>query len=253
MPKLNLLSVDFDYFFPIFPYSESDSDNPSDWMLYDWGQSDSQNILLSNFLWEVRASTFLRVLEYLPPTSGEEKNFWDKFKFSKDAKLYICDNHGAGAELFDEELYELTRYDEIWNFDMHHDCGYTSVEHDEAVVESYNCGSWLLGFGLNGHTKIHIRYPSWADFQLDHDIPFNFTPESRKVFMGKDKLPVFTDVLLARSPQWTASWIDKSFWEFLENCPVKNIEYLEEVPVREFDIGNVDKLMTAESKIMEGM
>src|SRR5574340_1024527 len=114
---MNLLSVDWDFFFP-----EPSPDDGRNVELFDWGHK--ENSFFIDALWTFRAGAFLRAGLELPGLSGEQEDFWERFRFAPDAELFWAESHSAAG------LHEVEqRVTHVWNYDAHHDAWYAKLSH----------------------------------------------------------------------------------------------------------------------------
>jgi hypothetical protein len=222
---MNLLSVDWDYFFP-----EPESDR---YGLFDWGHRESK--LFIEDLWEIRASGFLARQMDLPGLSGEERTFWKRIKVINDAPLYLAESHAYAC---DEQIVRRFMDDDrmgytnsIWSFDAHHDLGYRDDSVADLLKGKIDCGVWLLYYYLRWSPTIHIRYPRWKRtvFQIDgvSDTMVSLHDIDRAFRHGREKLPVFDAIFLCRSGAWVPSWLDTKFHAFAQAAPTQNIVFID--------------------------
>jgi len=195
-----LLSIDWDFFFPIPEHDPH--------MLYDWGHSEDRNIFYG-IVWTIRAADLLRRTGELPGTSGEEKSFWNRFKFNEHATLFYSESHK-------DMLHPLVRpyTKNILNFDAHHDAGY-SYPIEQSVVGCDNWAELLIKKGSN----IQVVYPAWKSCAFECE-PTSQVEIERVIDDDKDYEQVFDAVFVCRSGAWVPSWLDKDFDDFIKNCPL---------------------------------
>lgn len=237
---MNLLSVDWDYFFE----HKGGTADP-DWHLYDWGHQDTG--FFRDALWGTRASTFIANGRALPGTTGEEADFWKRFTFKKGAKLYLADSHACAAS---NEVCGRSRraalarwtWGQVWNYDAHHDAGYAKGQVFKAATEGrWGCDDWMGLYSCFTH-DLHVRYPRWAAWKLEAE-PEPDCAVNREVDDGlsptePDGTPVvFDSVFVCRSGAWVPPWLDEDFARFVMRCPVnpvgrKTIQDLEHFPIR---------------------
>src|SRR5262245_37748132 len=120
---MNLLVVDWDYFFPI-PH-----DKPTEWVyLYDWAHSEAHSEEFLNHLWQTRGATFLTNDLPLPTVHGWEK-FSQRFQLSEDCELtYANSNVFAATDSSGLQLWDPTDTEVVYLFDAHHDSGYGKLK-----------------------------------------------------------------------------------------------------------------------------
>jgi len=243
---VNLLSVDWDFFF-------ADRDGYEKGFLYDWGHREAP--LFINDLWEIRAAAFHNAGVKLPRTTGHETWFWEGIKCVPDAPLYVAESHAFAV---DSRIYEPMVWDTdepvIWSFDAHHDLGYYDDALDNVRNGIIECGSWLLWYAVYVQPTVHIRYPSWHRRHADLDrIALSQEALDNLLFTYDRKLtgratfrnlPVFDAIFVCRSGAWVPSWLDDDFFTFLVAAPTDNIIKLGEgrMPLtkRAFDHALVD-------------
>jgi hypothetical protein len=230
--KINLLVIDWDYFFPCY----TQPDHPH-WQLYDWGHSESRSFFY-DFVWYLRAEGFERYKLPLPGTSGEEKTFWERFSFHPEAVLYHADSNAfALEEPLRAGVPENYVIESLWLFDAHHDAGYGAGAFRE-VLENQRvaCDDWMLGYYLffnNAEPLIdfRMRYPAWKTWALEAE-PEPKMPLNRQLDEGKTiKQPTFHRVFLCRSGAWTPPWLDSDYATFLEAAPISKKQALQEYPL----------------------
>jgi hypothetical protein len=255
---MRLLVVDWDYFWP-----DLGGSGHSDWPLYDWGHSETPFGI--HGAWDFRAQSFFRAGRELPMTTGEEKTFWSRFKFSPSAKLYVAESN---ARAVTPEVAEGVR--ELWLYDAHHDSGYKirttprnknlkyknySVQQLNALVTAgrWHCDDWMIFYYSVG-TELHVRYPEWKEWALNVEpyagIPQNFL--DRDFDDPEEETPVFDRVFLCRSGAWTPPWVDPAFRQFISDCPVEPRTCLEGPDwssVRRFDV----EACRASAEVMKAM
>jgi hypothetical protein len=210
---MRILSVDWDFFFPELSF------DPQFWMLYDWGHRDGGSLFLDQ-LWYNRAAGFLLNDLPLPTTTGEEKNFWNRFQFKEDAKLFFADSHSHIYAPAIHEMLSASGFSSIENFDAHHDAGYKGKDSKAALLESgqVTCENWALAYYLEG-IRVRTFYPTWKKWAFKGEgkpgyrIPRMFDSEVIR-------LKPFDHIFVCRSGGWTPSWLDGDFEKFLAAAPV---------------------------------
>lgn len=229
---MKLLTVDWDYFFPM-PNPDSDES----FMLYDWAQSESE--FLIRHIWESRAQGFVMNGLPLPRVEGWS-GFWNQFKIADDATLYMGESH---LFAIDPEVRE--DIDEVWLFDAHHDAGYRG---DESILrdgeERWECENWMVWYDLIG-ADLHVRYPEWRAWALDRE-PEPMATLDRQV-VSETNMPddvVFDRIYVCRSGAWVPPWCDAEFNAWAEETPVSWVENVGPVEwqpdvERDFDLDRV--------------
>jgi hypothetical protein len=228
--KLNVLSIDWDYFFPCIDY-------------FDWGHCESRHFMVfAEMLWQVRAahkakhdafknreafSEDVTIYDYLQLDRKRLENFIAAGPVGM--RIIACESHQDLYNIFQDSLDELS----IYNFDAHHDAGY-GEENGEV-----NCGNWALRLHeKNILTDYHVIYPGYR----------KYTEETGKVpdwanvhIEDMQCLPdVFMYIFICRSSAWTPPWADKDWLKFIRRIRRVNrdstfhkVEYVMES--REFD------------------
>jgi len=210
---VNLLSVDWDYFFP-------SGEKTDRWALWDWGHSEKWGGDLLGVIWQSRAVGFRHYDLPLPTTSGEELSFWSRFRFSADCELYVGDSHKGAVR--PEISDEITA---VWNYDAHADCGY-SKDALKNVKENMRvaCEDWMLGYhvvnGLDG-SDLHVRYPKWRDYAMTDEPTPSLKGVDRQVDDDKPVDIIFDRIFIARSGAWVPPWLDDKWETFISDCPVQ--------------------------------
>lgn len=208
---INLLSVDWDFFCPI-------SNEPGMLGLFDWGHRDAGQLFLE-YLWYPRAAAFKINNVPLPDTSGEELTFWDRFRFKDGCELYFADSHvQAYDDVVSKGVYNVV------NFDAHHDGGYNTTIKEILKAGKIDCGSWMVGYHLNG-CHVQTIYPKWKSWAMKGEPKPAIPKMVRRVDGSKTipaMFPAFDRVFVCRSGGWSPSWLDEKFTKFLADCPVKN-------------------------------
>ncbi len=237
----NLLSVDWDFFF-----LEGDPDTADNFVLCDWGRRETP--LFITGLWEHRAAAFYDYQLPLPGLSGEQENFWSRFQFHPHAKLYTSESH---CDIVQKE-FDMTR--EVWNFDAHHDLGYSTESILSLLTQGrVDCSNWGIHYAFHPVSAwYHVVYPRWKTW-ADEVEPVSVlrrmwkeaTVESveRRVTLLMDSesvatnTPVFDAVFVCRSGAWVPPWnnMDDAYLRFLDDCPVQNRVELRPLYPRKFD------------------
>lgn len=239
----SLLVIDFAFFFPV---AEQGHD-PMIAKLYAWTRRDDLERTIGRALWLQRGAAFIERGLPLPATSGEEEEFWDRFKIKKGARLYYADDNAAATKLLDARNTET-----VWLYDTRHDCGYK--DSPEASIKSVTSNQrvthddWMIYYGIIG-AKLHVRYPRWRASIL--------TEESEPAIFGGDRDIAdldepdctFDRIFVCRSGAWVPPWLDGEFDRFIERAPVKIRRRVGPLPRRVFDIKQARRLITKQPKM----
>lgn len=233
---MNLLSVDWDYFFP----NPNDTDPiGEEWPLYDWGSVESLPYI--TMLWEGRATAFVRNGLELPMAQGWEQ-FWNRFRFRRGTKLYVSESHSAIVGLLSE--FKGKKNSEVFNFDAHHDAGYRQETlkqiNAKLKIGRVSCEDWVWWFIAN---RIDVRtiYPAWKSLKAEKPPAW---PILRTNDDGEPIETNFGAVFLCRSGAWMPSWTDDQFGEFVNSFPGP-VAYLEPKPLeRTFSMEEVERETT---------
>ncbi len=184
---MNVLSIDWDYFFPdTFPF--------------DWGHSE-RNTFMLDAIWTFRTNSFnLKTrepaLETFVPDEKALDGFWKRVCPKDPSRLVITDSH--------KDIILFLDSDNVYNFDAHHDC---------YIDKDLNCGSWVkFGFEDLSIQRFIQVYPSWRSKSPDSDSEF---PLHEIHFEIPDNLPLFDLVFICRSSAWTPPWWDHKWLEFV--------------------------------------
>lgn len=191
---MNILSVDWDYFFP----------NSFD---YDWGHKETPFFL--DAIWPFRAGhrnmcTGELATKAMRPRP-EFREFWDRVVDGSPAHLVIVESH---ADML--EILRLVGPSRVVNFDAHHDLGYGETEELE-------CGNWALHGVEEGLIEgYELYYPEWR-----YDSPESVCEDGWLLHgpeFGLPKEPEHFDLIfICRSSAWTPSWSDDDWLEFIEH------------------------------------
>lgn len=203
---MNVLSVDWDFFWP-------------DIGAYDWG-TDEDNSLLQTYLWAVRYSQF-NLMTKVPahksfvPDLKLVDVFWERVlrKGHSPSLLFVAESHGAM-----KDVMELVGDCRIWNFDQHHDLGYTPPE-DREDYEQCHCGNWAWHgwIMLRAIQEYHLIYPAWRKGREERFAGDRRGALCQSVTYGLEglDLPFFDLVFICRSPTFTAPWADDVWMRFI--------------------------------------
>lgn len=197
---MNILSVDWDYFFP-------------DVRQFDWGHR--EEAIFRDFLWGIRTAgisleTGKYALDVVHPDFDLLDGFWEKVVEGEPLFLVIVESH--------LDLYRLL---EAWgmpcqvtNFDQHHDLGYGHGFGGEGGLPVTDCGSWAIhGIEDKLISMYKLHYPTWRKGN-DEPIITGYSGFYSIDYDGPE--PCYYDaVFICRSSAWTPSWADDKWLEFI--------------------------------------
>ncbi|MFF9265824.1 hypothetical protein [Streptomyces longwoodensis] len=221
--ELNLLVVDWDFFFPNPTISANfhEFETPG---LYLWDHKETP-FHTSPLMWATRASGFLHYGLELPRVKGWE-GFWDRFQFSEDGVvLTYGDSNLHAGRLFpstfglDEDWGVPDRWTTVSLYDAHHDCGYQgtgSYEKWEARG-TLTCEDWMLNHHRHG-SRLEVTYPAWRG-AVEGIEPPPLVPVDRRVDDGTTPDRAYDAIYVCRSGAWVPPWCDEEFTAFLEAAP----------------------------------
>lgn len=200
---LNLLSVDWDYFFP-----------NQEW--FDWGHSEKPIFLETAWTWRAGNKNLLskeRAIDVFRPDPLRLKNFWSKTCGDNvPSLLVIADSHADISNVF--SVFKSSMH--VYNFDAHHDLGY--LQNGEL-----DCGSWASYF-LNSERieKYTLIYPEWRKAEPEagvRDLKDRFGERiSIRYEFEFLLLPKKFDILfICRSSAWTPTWSDDEWLRFIHH------------------------------------
>ena len=238
---MNLLSVDWDYFFPN-PFRSKDGKNDSKLLLYDWGHRETSFFISG--LWHSRALGFAQNGLELPMTEGYS-GFWERFRLRKGTKLFVAESHSQIVSLPFRRLVR-GQLEQVYSFDAHHDAGYHRESPEEIFRRgTVTCEDWVLWF-LFGGVETKVFYPPWMDTELEPEPAIDL---DRKTDPG-GKIPLlFSAVFLCRSGAWVPSWTDHQFQEFVQAFPGKVVDL--GLAERSFDPAQVQQDLESFRKLRE--
>ena len=213
---MNILSVDFDYWFP-------------EKIEYDWGHQESPFFIES--IWSFRAAQMLvdgndprTSPKYLDkPYPFDFRNFLKEkgWTFKKRFQVFLAESHASAYHALSELSGDLT----IYHIDAHHDFGYNRN------LADVDCGNWLYHLAKDCSVRdINLVYPLWRENQYmnsdgdagNPEMPHQETLDTMKHLTGKmphityglNSLPndVKVDVVfICRSGAWVPPWLDEDF------------------------------------------
>lgn len=190
----NVLSVDWDFFFP-------------DVWQFDWGHREEP--LFLEVLWAVRPGsrsleTAEVAIDVVHPDEKLLDGFWEKVVGCSPQLLVVVDSHADMHKV----LGAWGGTKRLVNFDQHHDLGYASD-----MTGTLNCGNWVTKAVQNGLLeKYELWYPPWRKGKPEGEIDGRVEPK-----YGLPKKPEkFDCVFICRSSAWSPSWSDDRWIEFVE-------------------------------------
>ena len=244
---MNLLVVDWDYFFP----EEGPSSGSPHWFLYDWGHNEMSSFFYDG-IWVGRAAAFERAGVPRPMTTGEERGFWARFNIARTATLFYAESNVA---VVNRKVYGNTRVKNLWLYDAHHDSGYKLTLEQIIKAQNVTCEDWTAYFHLKHGTRLHMRYPRWRAWALESE-PAPVVPIDRQADDGGSPSIRFDRVFVCRSGAWTPPWLDAAFETFIQAAPVARRRMLDgdlhPVAPRKWDEEWVAQDLEAMRKVTEG-
>lgn len=227
-----LLSIDWDFFFPIPEYDPH--------MLYDWAHREDKEMFYG-IVWLIRAAGFFSQGYELPVTSGEEKDFWSRFKLRHNAALYYAESHS----LILHQLVSagVTR---VLSFDAHHDAGYSGQFKETDQVGCYNWAAHLASRGV----EVKVIHPAWKYYAFDCEETSQVEVE-RMIDNGSPITEEIDAVFVCRSGAWTPGWLDDDFDGFLKNCPLSRQIQVGELIEREWESDTAREMASKEKQLIE--
>lgn len=219
---MNLLVIDWDYFFPTPELGHADTQTA---LSFDWGHRESPFFV--NDVWTLRAAEFLARDLPLPQVNVAWRTFWDRLRIAEDATLYYADSN---VHALDQRI--MAGVDELWLFDAHHDCGYDRTIDRRLLVRrqaTFTCENWMLAYARLG-VDLHVRYPAWRSYALkveprpliavDRRVDTGaITPSGFTTLTGWPMLARFDRIYVCRSGAWVPPWADEAFDSFLQLAP----------------------------------
>jgi hypothetical protein len=230
--KMNLLVIDWDYFFPTPEGKEEQS--AEEFFLYDWGHSEGFGPL-NDALWVDRAAAF-KINNVARPQMNLEwtDGWWERFNIDPRATLFYADSNVQAMEA------DPGMIGQVWLYDAHHDSGYTRSL--EEIVESgkVSCEDWMVAYHLRG-AELHVRYPRWKPWAMTAEQGPSIEVD-RQVDDFAPNPVEFHSVFVCRSGAWVPPWADQEFWDFITDAPVNELyEVGPEYKAREWDEAWIDQ------------
>lgn len=244
MGARNLLVIDWDYF---FPQPLDGGDYTRDLAgLYDWSHAESPFMI--DAIWPLRAAGFIERGLPLPRCEGY-KGFWDRFTIARGTRLMYADSNSYATLL---RPSQDGRWDSVWLFDAHHDCGYRGTLDQWRRTETVSCEDWMVTHAELG-SALHVRYPPWKTRAMAVE-PEPLVPVDRCMDDGAPIPVTFDAVFLCRSGAWVPPWCDDQFVDMIESYGfwAVNIDEQYDQMQREFDHPAAEAMATQVRKsIME--
>jgi len=191
---MNILSIDWDYFFP-------------DVIPYDWGHKESGIFYEMAWHWRPGNRNLITneiALDTVVPSKERLKDFWKKVCPKTSKFLIIAESH-----LDILQIGKIFKESTIWNFDQHHDLCYGDKQPTKP-----DCGSWaghLIKEGVI--SEYNVVYPEWRK-QEPENIP---EIKANYYYEIPENLPEFDIVFICRSYAWTPTWADPEWIKFIEH------------------------------------
>lgn len=198
----NLLSIDWDYFIPVYErWSGSYLENKRNIMMI-WYKRYFENkrhgIDIENSIREGKElKTFLKLIKKY-------------FTFSKNVKMYVSDSHK-----FSYYITKDNKCSRVINFDAHSDLGYGGLK---SLDFELNCANWLGKLLKNKIVQdVNIVYSPYTHETSEEFSEINKTFNVK--YPGIDYLPeIKIDAIhVCRSGSWTPPWLDNKFYKFINS------------------------------------
>lgn len=209
------LTVDWDFF----------QEERPEW---DWSHAE-RGKMFSELVWPTRV--FVGKEDIRPVTHPNRHlpghaQFWRllaRADFNATQEIAVADSHATAWPYFHKLAAEGVP-DELWNFDAHHDLGYTRLQTLRAwsAEEKAEAGSWAFLL-LKKFRKLrykHIR-PRWRSLTAEPTPWTGETSVAKRVMrtsvtdFAAEPVRV-TGLFIAKSEAWSPPWNDGYFTEFLE-------------------------------------
>jgi hypothetical protein len=197
---LNILSIDWDYFFP---------NN----RIFDWQFQDNK-LVYCETLWPIRWSNLslfdhkIIAKDVYHPDPQLLNGFLDKLLINSNPSILVLSDTHTDIQIL---INLFPAKVNIYNFDQHHDIYYgNKLPKRKAQL---NCGNWV-GYFLDRIESYHLFYPPWRESNLEHTGKLLYT--NSVSFTIPESPPAFDTVFICRSSPWTPSWSDHKWIEFIE-------------------------------------
>lgn len=195
---LDVLSVDWDWFFP-------------DTEEFDWTHTESSIYL--ELVWALRGGSHSllnptrKALDVMWPDPARLGRFWERTVKMAPWGIAVCESH---RDLFTWIVDGIQpKKVRIVNYDAHHDCGYKL---GLPAVGPLDCGNWAAKLRekklLESYTVV---YPPWRK-----SAPEDRVPRFCKITLEPPPLARYDFVFMCRSGAWTPTWADHQWIKFVE-------------------------------------
>lgn len=203
MYHINILSVDWDYFFP-----------NQEW--FDWGHSEKSIFMETAWQWRAGNRNLLtsaRAVDVFRTDPERLNKFWEHIYYgSRDFPniLVVAESHKDIVDMF----ASYSKPFHVYNFDAHHDLGYTHNDH-------VDCGNWASKYIEDGRIEKYVLiYPKWRKVEPEAGVRDLKKRFGGKVFIKYEKefllMPtLFHAVFICRSSAWTPTWCDNEWTKFV--------------------------------------
>lgn len=207
--QFNVLSVDWDYFFPC-TYA------------FDWGSRET--LFNIETFWTVRAYNKMLFDEQGRMMRREKapyaidafrpredwRSFWETYCRISPSKLVVAESHYTIAEVLNLLAQQMKGASfRVVNFDAHHDAGY---QKGKPVVD---CDNWAQK--VASITDYTLVYPAYREGYNPQPDPIR---EPDRTLYGppdpSDLPSIYLLCFVCRSGAWTPPWSDDKWIEFIE-------------------------------------
>lgn len=216
MAKKVWLSIDWDFF----------QEERLEW---DWGHAETN--IFQQIAWVSRAFFLggdIKAITHPDASEPKASEFWEKaakhWDFSQCMSVMVADSHVHALPFF---FVLEGSADELWNFDAHHDLGYTELETLKkwAKLGKAEAGSWayVLMSRLKKLKYVHL-HPVWKDHNIEPtQWRGNKSVQKRVTQLSASKVdwnePVeVTALFIAKSTGWSPPWNDGEFKKFIQQA-----------------------------------
>ena len=215
---IDILSVDWDFFFP-------------DTSMFDWGHNETHGWGLINMMWHIRAYETPHMIfdntnpyygkyaiDFMHPDECTLRGFWSRNVPSTPGRLIIAESHASLPYWIVQNKPISTLGVRVWNFDAHHDVHYIEPE-NPVKANGVRCDNWVLYLQEKKILKeYHLVYPEWR--MTRPETSFNnvtFHIDTTNHYPDTQLPDFFPVVFICRSPHWTPPWDDNLWIDFIEH------------------------------------